>query len=270
MCLILLAINPNARFRLVVAANRDEFYQRPSQAAHFWADQPDLLAGRDVEMGGTWLGLTAGGRFSAVTNFREAAPAGAPLTQTPPGRSRGELTCRYLTGDARPEAYLREVATQQAGYRGFNLLVADQDDCYYYSNRAGSGPDQPKRLNDGYYGLSNQHLDCDWPKVIKGRQGLAAALAENPENPDEALFALLSDRGDGTEGSNSFIATDDYGTRAQTVLLVTSSGQARFEERSFSRGGVPQSSHQFDLHCNPDSSECAQDPLPAVHLQSDS
>ncbi len=232
MCLILFAINPNERFRLVVAANRDEYYGRTSQAAHFWAESPDLLAGRDEEMGGTWLGITRTGRFAAVTNFRED-PA-HPL----PNRSRGELPCQYLTGEATPEEFVRQVARRGDEYRGFNLLVADGKDCYYQSNRAGLA----KKLAAGCYGISNQQLDCSWPKVVQGRQRLAALLAKKSTEADlrDELFRLLSDPGDGTDFSTSnFISGQEYGTRAETVLLVSVDGRVQFEERSFGPLGKP-------------------------------
>ncbi len=241
MCLILFAINANEQFQLVVAANRDEYYERATQTADFWAESPNLLAGRDKVMGGTWLGITRTGRFSAVTNFYESPPD--PMSN----RSRGELPCQYLTGNATPSQFIQQTAKHGHEYRGFNLLVADGDDFYYYGNRS----DTSKKLNPGCYGLSNQLFDCSWPKVIQGRHKMEALLATTDDEDDlvAALFNLLSDRGDGTDFSASFISGAAYGTRAETVMLVGIDGKVRFEERSFAPMGKPLgiSKHQFNL-----------------------
>ena len=251
MCLILFAINANERWQLVVAANRDEYYERASQAAGFWAEAPHLLAGRDQVMGGTWLGITRTGHFSAVTNFYEPPPD--PL----PSRSRGELPYQYLNNallntDTGPVAFIQQIAKHSHEYRGFNLLVGDGDDLYYYGNRR----DEAKKLAPGYYGISNQHLDCNWPKVIQGRRRLEALLTNTPpataDKDDDlvaALFKLLADRGDERDFSTSFISGDTYGTRAATVVLVATDGSVRFEERAFGPMGKPLgiSKHHFNL-----------------------
>ena len=243
MCLILFAVNPNERFRLVVAANRDEFYARPSAPAGFWDDKPDLLAGRDEQMGGTWLGVTRTGNFAAVTNFREE------LIDPVPPRSRGDLPLTFLTGTSSPQAFVTNIARSGHEYRGFNLLVSEGHDLHYYGNRAG----EPRALPDGCYGLSNQLLDCDWPKVVDGRKKLTALFENDPNNPTEALFDLLTDSGDDREFSNSFILTEEYGTRAATVVLIAEDGTVEFEERSFGKGGLQFDQKQFTFYCNAES-----------------
>lgn len=233
MCLILFGIDPDERHRLVVAANRDEQYARPTEQASWWRDAPDVLGGRDLEAGGTWLGITRTGRFAAVTNFREDPPD--PL---PPG-SRGELTKNFLTGRMAPEPYLESVARNGANYRGFNLLVSDGDSTCYYSNREG----KVRRLAPGFYGLSNQLLDCDWPKVIRGRKQISKLSGDG--FPPSSLFDILFCNGDGKPFSQSFIATERYGTSASTVVKIEADGSAYFEERNFRPMGEADRVHRY-------------------------
>ena len=231
MCLILFAVAPNAHHRLVVAANRDEQHSRATASAGFWSDQPNILAGRDLVAGGTWLGVSRTGRFAAVTNFAETPPD--PL----PPRSRGELTANFLEGDTDCLAYLQEVQAQADQYRGFNLIISDGISVYYYGNRE----DEIRKLGKGYYGLSNQLLDCHWPKVTSGRHELKQHLASNQyKGGDESLthdlFELLACRGDETPHSARFILGETYGTSVSTVVEL---GEDRidFEERSFEPAG---------------------------------
>lgn len=232
MCLILLAVEPDAQHRLVIAANRDEQYARPTAQSSWWHDHPAVLGGRDLEAGGTWLGVTANGRFAAVTNFREDPPD--PL----PPRSRGELTANFLTGTYLADAYLRKVHEVADQYRGFNLIVSDGEHCCYYSNREG----MVRELGRGYYGLSNQLLDCDWPKVVRGRKQLAKLAGTFDA---DALFDLLFCKGDGEPFSQSFIATERYGTSASTVVKIATSGDVYFEERNFKPMGEPDATHAY-------------------------
>jgi uncharacterized protein with NRDE domain len=239
MCLILFAVNPNTRYRLIVAANRDELYARPTQNARFWDSHPGLLAGQDKNMGGTWLGVNKKGAFAAVTNFMETLPA--PL----PSRSRGELPTGFLANDRDPKAYLDSISSRGNTYKGFNLIVANETNCCYYGNRAGA----PRELGKGYYGLSNQTLDCDWPKVIESRAKLAEIISAF-DDPCEALFSLLLNQGDDREFSSSFIAADTYGTRATTVVLIGTDGEVVLEERNFGAHGNPLKSNRFQFNCD--------------------
>lgn len=245
MCLILFAVAPSDRYRLVVAANRDELYARPTSRAAFWDDHPGVLAGRDQDAGGTWLGVNRAGHFAAVTNFREA-----PADPLPP-RSRGELPLDFLATTVSPEAYLQDISSHGEEYKGFNLITADRETCYYYGNRAGV----PRQLPEGTYGLSNQLLDCDWPKVIEGKTRLNAALGGSKDTDElvEQLFRILLDDGDEREFSNSFITSDLYGTRAATVVIMDREGQVTFEERNFQAGGAPEQVGRFDFRSNVDS-----------------
>jgi len=183
MCLILFAWNTNPKHHLVVAANRDEFFKRPSAPAGFWPEYPGLLAGKDLKAGGTWLGITAAGRFTAITNYRDLSniKADAP--------SRGELTLDYLTSSSSPRQYLESIAKVADQYNGFNLLVGDLNELFYFSNIEG----QIKKLEPGLYGLSNHLLDTDWPKVDRGKQLLNQVVKSDQVSPSDMLAILAND-----------------------------------------------------------------------------
>jgi uncharacterized protein with NRDE domain len=250
MCLILLALGSHPDYPLVVAANRDEFYDRP---ATFWSDSPDVLAGRDLKAGGTWLGIDRAGRFGAVTNYRQ----GERELVAP--RSRGHLVSDYLATAIDAETHLQRVEREAELYNGFNLILGDARELFYYSNREGSR----RRLGPGVYGLSNHLLDTPWPKVTSGKNALSALLGSGPELiPD--LLALLSDRSQASDDSlpetgvslawerllsAAFIMSPSYGTRSSTVLLVGRDGAVVMVERSFAGGGAPTGEvrHQFQI-----------------------
>ena len=249
MCLILFAIESHPRFPLIVAANRDERYARPTRSLHWWADAPQVIAGRDLEAGGTWLGATRDGRFSAITNVRE----GAARKQWQ--RSRGELTRDFLLRDTPPAAYAAEAHARGDQYAGFNLLVGDCHGFHYCSNRG----QPPRRLAPGIYGLSNDSLDSAWPKVTTGKQELAALLQATPS--EEQLLQLLADTRQPDDAelpdtgigavlerilASRFIATETYGTRASTVLRVDHSGCADIVEQNFTSGGSPAECIRYD------------------------
>lgn len=239
MCLIVFAWRPGHPQPLIVAANRDEFYARPSQALAQWPDAPQVYAGRDLEAGGTWLGVTANGRFAALTNIRDSA-------QSPGSRSRGELVAAFLAGEQSPEAYMAEVAERAQHYTGFNLLLGIPGELYYLNSLEAL----PRRLEEGVYGLSNAGLDTPWPKLRKARAALAAqvadpqplALLELLSDGDQAAIGELPDTGVGlateTLLSSVFIASGHYGTRASTALIVEADGRQRLIERSFGANGV--------------------------------
>jgi uncharacterized protein with NRDE domain len=245
MCLILLAWHAHPDYPLVFAGNRDEAYERPATPADFWADAPEIYGGRDLEKGGTWLGLTLGGRIAAVTNYRDG-PARKPAP-----RSRGGLTADFLRGDAEPDAYLGKIAPDAQLYGGFSLLLGDLDRLYSFSNRD-SGI---VKLTAGVHGLSNHLLDTPWPKVTHGKQRVAALLGAGEAQLIAGLFDALSDRipapdtelpetgvgaGRERELSPAFIAGERYGTRASTVLLVSRDREAVFIEKRFGALGTPQ------------------------------
>jgi uncharacterized protein with NRDE domain len=237
MCLILLGWQAHPRWRLVVAANRDEFHARPTAPAAWWPEHPQLLAGRDLEQGGTWMGVTRGGRFAAVTNFRD--PAGV----RPGAPSRGRLVSDFLLGEMPSLAYLAGLMPLAPAYNGFNLLVMDGTTLAWTSNRA----PMARTLPPGVYGLSNHLLDTPWPKVAHGKAELREALAAPEAELEERLFATLARRdpapdaelphtGVGTELeralSSAFIITPEYGTRCSTVLLLAQDGSGLLVERT--------------------------------------
>lgn len=254
MCILLLALRQHRRYRLILAANREEYYARPARAAAFWDDAPEVLAGRDLSAGGTWMGITRAGRFAAITNYRDA-----PSKHT--GRpSRGRLVSGFLTGEETPATYLANVAERAPHYNGFSLIVGAGEDWRYYSNCEG----QIRPLLPGLYGLSNHLLDTPWPKVNRGKQALAALLASEEKLDPQALFAVLADRtvaadaelpdtGFGLERerglSAQFVTMGDYGTRCSTVVLVDREGNVDFIERTFD--GVPEryttATHRFQI-----------------------
>ncbi|UVE18047.1 NRDE family protein [Pseudomonas sp. LS44] len=239
MCLITFAWRPTHAVPLVLAANRDEFYARPSRALGEWADAPGLYAGRDMEAGGTWMGVTSAGRFAALTNIRNP---GQPLGT----HSRGELVARYLRGTLSPGEYLQHVALQLKDYSGFNLLVGTARELWFLNAREGT----PRALAAGVYGLSNAALDTPWPKL----QRVKAALSNCLDDPQpEALLALLADAEPAREAdlpdtgvglateqllSSPFIASPNYGTRASTALIRRADGSQTLVERSFGPYGA--------------------------------
>jgi uncharacterized protein with NRDE domain len=259
MCLLFFAANHHPSYRLVIAANRDEYYRRPTKTARFWDDAPHVLGGRDLEQGGTWLGITRDGRWGAVTNYRE-------VSAEQHSSSRGHLIRDYLVGEDAAEHYVDKLHHRADRFAGFNLIIADPHHAIYYSNR-GKGP---QVFSEGVYGLSNHLLDSPWPKLTEGKNRLMEILGQDDDLNTQSLFMLLSDQhmavtdlpdtgvGDELERllSPAFISNHDYGTRSSTVILVDQENQVQFIERSFpSSAGRPPSpdnfqttSHQFTIH----------------------
>ena len=237
MCLIFFSYDMHPRYQFILAANRDEFYERPTAPLDFWEDAPYILAGRDLRGKGTWMGITRTGRFAAITNFRDPASI---RTDAP---SRGLLLTNFLTGDESPQSYLESVSHSGNQYKGFNLLVGNGADLFYYSNR-GHGV---QKVRPGFYGLSNHLLDTPWPKVRKGKDALNALFSER-EIRTEAVFRVLGDQthppdselpdtGMGLEWerilSPLFVTSQTYGTRSSSVLLVERDGEISVAERTF-------------------------------------
>jgi uncharacterized protein with NRDE domain len=218
MCLILVAWQKLAAHPLVVAANRDEFHARPAAPAAFWREEPSILAGRDLEAKGTWMGVSRGGRFAAVTNYRGAREPSA-------AESRGALVARFLASREPPQRYVGGLMGER--YSGFNLLAADDEELWWTSNRDGS----PRRLEAGIYGLGNALLDSPDVEAAKARFTQAVDLPAV-----DVLFDLLA---------KSMIVNPQYGTRCATVLLKAKDGRVRYAERSFSPEGAEQDTVQF-------------------------
>jgi uncharacterized protein with NRDE domain len=243
VCLIAFAWRSHPRYRLVVAANRDEYFGRPAAPAAFWDDHANVLAGRDLEAGGTWLGIALDGRFAALTNYRNPADkrTGAP--------SRGALVADFLTGRASAPEYAQLVEKRAADYNGFSLLVGDVGSMFFFSNRGGSAA----RVAPGVHGLSNHLLDTPWPKVEKAKAALAALL--DAPFDSLAMFGLLNDMGRASDAelpstgvsleleerlsAIRILAVGGYGTRCSTALCLGEDGRIEFHERSYTeQGGV--------------------------------
>lgn len=243
MCIIFLAIEQHPKYSLVIAANRDEFYNRPTAQAHFWPDAPGLLAGRDLRSNGTWLGVTRAGRVAMLTNFRE------PGKEDPSCPSRGELVTGFLLSRQTVEEYLSWLQANGDRYNGFNLIFGTLEKLVYFSNRA----NYPTFLSPGIYGLSNGLLDDPWPKVIKGKEGLSSALRNGLADDSSALFKILEDQNKPPlhlvpctgldpsleyDLSSIFVQRSGYGTRASTLLLAEDGTRVLFWEKTQPKGEI--------------------------------
>lgn len=241
MCLILIATHFHPDYPLILAANRDEFYDRPTDRLDFWPDHPGLLAGRDRLAGGTWLGITRQGRIGAITNYRE------PFSMDPTAPSRGKLVEDFLTGDLDPEDFIRQNDSLMARCNGFNLVIGNWDRLCYYSNREG----RLRILPPGVHGLCNHLLNTSWPKVRYGKDALTSLVAGGGVISHQDILDLLADRtmppddqlpdtGVGLDWerrlSSVFIKSDIYGTRSSTVITVDSGKIARVTEQGHGPG----------------------------------
>ncbi|MFA7280013.1 MAG: NRDE family protein [Sterolibacterium sp.] len=246
MCLILIGLYAHDNFPLVVAANRDEFFSRPTTAAQFWDDAPDILAGRDLSAGGTWLGITRQGRFAALTNVRE------PGNALPDAPTRGKLVSDFLSGTSSARNYLEDLSRTANSYNGFNLLCGSLDEgLWHFSNRGLNSP-PVQNLPAGIYGVSNHQLDTPWPKVAQGKSDLQRALNALPSEAglvdllrDENIYEdhMLPRTGVSLEWertlSAAFVRTPSYGTRCCTVLCIDHEKRTAFDEQTFLPGARP-------------------------------
>lgn len=260
MCIIFFKFDPRPAsknaYRLILAANRDEFYNRPSKAADFWGSNSEILSGLDQEYGkegGSWLGINKRGKLAAITNFMEGRP-------NPDAQGRGFLVSNYLMDkDADSYSYLKKVSTEGHLYNGFNLLTAEfrakQDTVCYYGNR---GSHQPVRLTPGVYGLSNSLLDTPWRKLLAGKRHFSSVVSDASLSCDGLVQELLSvlnneelnspdplqeTQGDGYTPSMVrslsavCVRAPHYGTRTNTVILIDAEGSVSFTERTMLDGG---------------------------------
>jgi len=240
MCLILFAYRSHPEFPLIMVANRDERYDRPTAPAAFWEDSPDVLAGRDLKAGGTWLGVTRQGKFAAITNLRGSINAHTEV------KSRGHLVRDFLVGNMDPLTYSQNVLAEADRYSGFNLLVGDSRELIYCNNNK-----DLTTLTPGIYGLSNHRLNSPWPKVVRGKAGLEKIMEEHStDNPvtSNKLLALVADKskvnddelpntGVGIELERTlspmFIESGLYGTCLSTSIIINNDNQVQFKERGF-------------------------------------
>lgn len=261
MCLILIAYHLVPGYPLLIAANRDEFYDRPASPLDFWAEHPDVAGGVDKQAGGTWLGITRRGRFAAITNYRD------PRIVDPGAPSRGGLVRDYLTGNLTPKAYLNALAHDAPRYNGFNLIAGDRSALLYFSNMEG----KVRAVPPGLHGISNHLLNTPWPKVTRGKKNLARVLENTGQPSCEAIFAVmrdttcppdesLPDTGVGLAWERMlapmFIQADGYGTRNTSVILMDKRGQVSFGERTFDpdgRGGLTETDKRLSFNLMDDS-----------------
>lgn len=237
MCIVIFSYKKTPRYNLVLAANRDEFYARPTGPLSFWGKGNRILAGKDLEAGGTWLGAAEGGRFAVLTNFREVLPEGKKL------RSRGEVVRSFLESPESLDQIQKRLAGMKMEYPGFNLLFGDRSEIRYITNRS----KQTFALEPGVYGLSNHLLDTDWPKVYRGKMLFREAIAGGGVQP-EKLFQLLEDSWQPTDEllpdtglgrewerilAPIYIRSRNYGTRSSAILLIDEKGGIEFTERSY-------------------------------------
>jgi uncharacterized protein with NRDE domain len=235
MCLIFIALKQHPEYKLIIAANRDEFYQRKTAAAAFWSDHSHVLGGRDLEAGGTWLGVTTSGNPNAP--------------------SRGELVSDYLVQNVDPKIYVNDLETKADKYNGFNLLAGDTNQFYYLSNYAS----ELRHLKNGLYGISNHLLETPWPKVIRGKEKMQRLLAHREFTTQDLFDVLfddtlapdtqLPDTGVGLERermlSAMFIKSANYGTRCSTVITVDNDDNITFIERVYDLNSFQSTSGEF-------------------------
>jgi uncharacterized protein with NRDE domain len=258
MCLLVLAYGVDPQWPVVLAANRDELYARPSTALGAWPDEPEICAGRDLAQGGTWLGMTRRGRFAALTNFRRGGAR-------PGARSRGDVVLEYLRSPLAPDRYVAQLASYADQFGGFSVIVGDlEHEPHYFSNQG----NVTQRLTPGVYGLSNQWLDEPWPKVTRAKQRIGAllasermsveALCDAMDDRDQPADALLPDTGIGIERERVlapiFITGEGYGTRAVTAMIIDSEQRALIYERSYGPRGRYVADARCELTLSPSAS----------------
>jgi len=238
MCLYIFAYKTHPDYPLILAGNRDEFYDRPTAPLHFWPDYPHVLGGRDFERKGTWLGMTRQGRIAALTNFRDGTP---PKRK---GFSRGLLVSNFLTGTLSPEPYLEKLSRDAADYPGFNLVVGDALGLWYFSNRHSA----IQELKPGVYGLSNHLLNTAWPKLSRARSAFESIFKKKTVVHINDYIQILSDQKKVSDNAlpqtgvdldlerllaSIFVTSPDYGTRSSSVILVNRKGDATFFEQTW-------------------------------------
>ena len=255
MCILFVAVNQHKDYPLIIAANRDEFFQRPTAESHFWPDSPNVLAGKDLEAGGTWMGINTQGHLASLTNIR------APQTINPNAISRGQLVSDYLHQYPSVEQYHQQLAADKQQYNGYNLLFGRWDNLSVYNNHT----NKLQQLSAGFYGLSNAELNSPWPKINKGVKQLEQVCASNQQIDHEVLFNILLDKSQANDEqlpktgvpiawerqlSSIFIRAEHYGTRSSTLLTVNHDEQVTWLERTYNNQGKVSSKQNFQFSIN--------------------
>jgi len=251
MCLILFGYKVSREYPLILAANRDEFYQRPTARMHFWQSDPSILAGKDLEQGGTWFGVHKNGTFAALTNYRDPAS----IKQNAP--SRGEIIIDFLESKEPSETYFNAVKKKADSYNGFNLIFGSKEELFWFSNLKNT----IEKISPGIHGLSNRFLDTPWPKVASGKRALEQVINETISS--ESLFSILTDQSIPDDSllpdtgvelewekilSPLFIRSDTYGTRSSTVMLMDKDGHIEITERTYDlKNNLKYSDRQFSI-----------------------
>ncbi len=252
MCLITLAYNAHPKYKFILAANRDEFYARPTSSVDWWEDHSDIIGGRDLQALGTWMAMNKNGRFAAVTNYRDIKNI------NPEAQSRGDLPVNFLLSDMSPEAYSADVQRAGKNYNGFNLLAMD-DALVHVSNYEKS----INNLEPGIFGVSNALLDTPWPKVIKAKrafseiiqtdfslENLIEMMQDDSTAPDEQLPETGLDYEREKAVSAMCIRTPDYGTCCSTAITIDHNGQVDFMEKSYPVGDRTEKTVSFSFKIN--------------------
>ena len=241
MCLLFFSYKSAPGYKLVLAANRDEFQQRPTEPLNYIDQNRHILAGLDLQGGGTWLGINKEGKIAALTNYREGKKQ---LGNAP---SRGEILCSYLDSKLSAEDFLCQLGEKAPQYNGFNLLLGEGDDLFYFTNKKKNYA----LLEPGFYGLSNHFLDTAWPKVVRGKELLHAVMVDTDRVEPEKIFAQLRDNRHPPDGllpdtgigfdwerllGTIFIESPGYGTRSSAVVTVGDNGEITFTETTYHLG----------------------------------
>lgn len=260
MCLIVLAWKAHPRYPLILATNRDEFHERRSAPLGYWEGTTNVIGGRDIEKGGSWLAANVDGRWAAVTNFRDGIPS---LQHS---LSRGHLVKNYVSSDQTAKTYAANVEESLSEYPGCNLLIAGAGELFYASNRHESEPrSRMENVEPGIHGLSNHLLNTPWPKVERCKKHMGTLLDQDGDAITRSMFELLADRSvaDDTDLPSTgvslerervlsapFIVADNYGTRASTVLLIDDQGRVQMHERAFDAGGTEIGQRNFSFNAS--------------------
>ena len=255
MCLIVFSYQENKESSkafpgsLILAANRDEYYERPTESMHWWESE-GVLAGKDLQAGGTWLAISDDGRFATITNYKEPANGNTDL------KSRGELVSNYITSkEVTSSEYLENIKGKN--YAGFNLLLGDKEGIHYFSNRT----EEVDKLEPGIHAVGNLLLNSQTKKYIKVKNQFKELLQTNPDE-DGLLEFMKGDSGDLSDLDMAgfketeheeipyrFIKSDYYGTRNTTIITINETGEYKISEQNFSENGkkLEKTSFQFKL-----------------------
>ncbi|MEH6575577.1 MAG: NRDE family protein [Amphritea sp.] len=252
MCLIVFAYKYHPEYNLILAANRDEFYARATRPLHQWPAQPNILAGQDLEQGGTWLGVNTDGRFSALTNHRDGS------RKLSGKRSRGHLPLDFLNSTLDAEQFAKQTQNADIAYDGYNQLVGDNQNLFYLS----SSRQDSQRVAPGIHGVSNARLNTPWPKLLQQKELLRQHIDDNQHQPEQLIRimnnpqtyadALLPDTGISMDWeralSASFIQMKQYGTRATTIIRQRYDGETEIIEQNYdAKGATEQHSYTLQL-----------------------